>query len=314
MEVIIASRRTTWLALGGMSLAMLIYGANFAISRHAMLNGLTSHDMLALRFATAGLLLLPVFLADDGWRNCAGVGWRKGLVLTVMSGFPMSYLMMQGLQYAPAAHGAAIGPGTVTVIGAIGSVVLFGAAVTGRLVIGIGAVLVGLACLAIAGTTSSLPNVLLGDLYFLGVGLVWGGYPLAVQLWKVDGLKGTAIVSVLSIVYLPIYYALFFNGFQGVSWWVVAGHAFNQGVLNVIVGLWIWGWTARTLGAAIVGRFPPLIPVIGTFLAILILGEWPVRLQWIGVALIVAGLLLASWRRAAASPDAIPDHQPPSRP
>jgi drug/metabolite transporter (DMT)-like permease len=215
-----------------------------------------------------------------------------------MSGFPMSFLMMQGLQYAPAAHGAAIGPGTVTVIGAVGSVLLFGAAITGRLVFGIGAVLAGLACLAVAGTKSTLPDVLWGDLCFLGVGLLWGGYPLLVQYWKIDALKATAIVSVLSLAFLPVYFALFFNGFQGALWWIVLAHAINQGVLNVIVGLWIWGWAAQTLGAAVVGRFPPTIPVIGTFLAIPILGEWPIWLQWVGVGLIVSGLLLASWRRA----------------
>ncbi|MFO4986945.1 hypothetical protein RCK87_24670, partial [Salmonella enterica subsp. enterica serovar 1,4,[5],12:i:-] len=127
--------------------------------------------------------------------DCAGLGWKRGLILAVMSGFPMSFLLMTGLTFAPAAHGAVIGPGTVTVIGIVGSVVLFGALLTRQLVLGVIAVLVGLACLGIAGTTHSNPSIVFGDLCFLGVGLVWGGYPLLIQLWRVNALKATAVVS-----------------------------------------------------------------------------------------------------------------------
>jgi drug/metabolite transporter (DMT)-like permease len=290
-------RNRWWLAFAGMAFAMLIFGANFVLSRHAVLNGLTAHDIMALRFATGGLLLLPSFWAA-GLRDCAGVGWRRGLILAVMSGFPMSFLMLTGLTYAPAAHGATISPGLVTVIGIVGGIVLFGAALTRQLVIGVGAVLVGLACLAVAGTTHSNPTIMLGDLCFIGVGLIWGGYPLMIQYWRVDPLKATAIVSVLSLVYLPFYAAFFFRGFDVAPWWVIALHAFNQGVLNLIVGLWLWSWATRVLGPAVVGRFPPTIPVIGTVMAIPVLGELPGGLQIAGIAMIITGLFVASWRRS----------------
>ena len=92
------------------------------------------------------------------------------MVLAVMSGFPMSYLLLTGVTYAPAAHGATIGPGLVTVISIIGSVALFGAIITRQLVIGIVAVLLGLTCLGIADTTHTNPSILFGDLCFVGVG------------------------------------------------------------------------------------------------------------------------------------------------
>jgi drug/metabolite transporter (DMT)-like permease len=286
------------LAIIGMLGSVLIFGSNFVISRHAVLNGLSQHDLLALRFATAGLLLLlPIFLKAGGFANCGGVSWRRGIWLAITSGFPMTYLMLTGLTLAPAAHGATIGPGTVTLIGIAGSVVLFGAALTRNLVIGVIGVLAGLACLGIAGSTGASAGTLRGDLCFLGVGLLWGFYPLLIQLWKVDGLKGAAIVSVLSLLYLPFYFLFFFRGFDVAPWWVLVGHAINQGVLNVIVGLWIWGWAAHVLGAAVVGRFPPLIPVTGTLLAVPALGEIPGPLQVVGFVLIIGGLFVASWRR-----------------
>lgn len=290
-------RRRKRLAVAGMLASVLIFGSNFVISRHAVLNGLTQHDLLALRFATAGLLLLPVFLKAGGFANCGGVSWRRGIWLAITSGFPMTYLMLTGLTLAPAAHGATIGPGTVTLIGIAGSVVLFGAALTRNLVVGVIGVLAGLACLGIAGSTGASANTLRGDLCFLGVGLLWGFYPLLIQLWKVDGLKAAAIVSVLSMLYLPVYFLFFFRGFDVAPWWVLVAHAINQGVLNVILGLWIWGWAAHVLGASVVGRFPPLIPVTGTLLAVPVLGEIPGPLQVMGFALIIGGLFVASWRR-----------------
>jgi drug/metabolite transporter (DMT)-like permease len=289
------------LAIGAMFLTVLIFGSNFVISRYAVLNGLTAHDLLALRFATAGLLLLPNFL-KPGLARCGGVGWKRGFWLVLTSGFPMTYLMLTGLTMAPAAHGATIGPGTVTIIGIIGSVVLFGAVLSRRLIFGVASVLAGLACLAIAGSTGATSMTLWGDLCFLGVGLLWGFYPLLIQLWRVDGLQGAAIVSVLSLAYLPIYALFFFRGFDIAPWYVLVLHALNQGVLNVIIGLWIWGWAAHVLGASIVGRFPPMIPVTGTLLAIPLLGELPGPLQVAGFVLIIGGLFVASWRRPTRQP------------
>lgn len=287
------------LAFAGMALAMVIYGSNFVVSRHAVLNELSAHDLLALRFAVAGLILLPVF-GLTGWRDCAGVGWGRGLALTAMSGFPMSWLMLTGLTLAPAAHGASIGPGTVTLIGIVGGVVLFGTKLTRPLVIGVTVVLAGLAALALAGSkpSAATPHMLWGDLCFLGVGLLWGFYPLMLTLWKVDGLKATAIVSILSMAYLPFYALFFFRGFDVAPWHVLVLHGLNQGVLNVVVGLWIWAWAAKILTVGVAGRFPPMIPVIGTILGMPVLGEWPGPLQLAGIGLIVTGLFMAAWKPA----------------
>src|SRR3954451_7813243 len=116
------NRRLGILAMLG---AVAIYGANFGISRHALLHGLTPDDLVALRYGIAGTLLLPVFIRR-GVADCAGVGWRRGILLAIMSGVPMALIMNTGLSLAPASHGAAIGPGTVTVIGVVGSALLFG--------------------------------------------------------------------------------------------------------------------------------------------------------------------------------------------
>jgi drug/metabolite transporter (DMT)-like permease len=285
------NRRLAILAMLG---AVAIYGANFAISRHALLNGLTPDDLVALRYGIAGTLLLPVFIRR-GVADCAGIGWRRGIVLAIMSGVPMALLMNTGLAMAPASHAAAIGPGTVTVIGVIGSMVLFGVKPSRPIVIGIGVVLAGLAAIGVAGSRTGGPSIVVGDLLFFATGLLWGFYPLLLQKWNVGAMTSTAIVSVLSLVYIPVYALLLTPRILAVDPWVVLFHGINQGLLNVILGLWLWGHAVRVLGAATAQRFPPLIPVAGTLLAIPILGEWSPPLQAVGVALIVAGLGLAAF-------------------
>ncbi len=288
------SRRS--LAILAMLGAVTIYGTNFAISRHGIQNGMTPNDMTFVRFLVAGLILLPLFVRA-GIRDCAGIGWGRGLVLTVMSGLPMTLMMMQGLAWSPAAHGAAIGPGTVTVIGAIGGWLMFGNRPGWTVILGIAIVVAGLAMIGLAASTSGSRNVLLGDLCFFGVGLIWGGYPLMLQLWKVDPLRATAVLSVLSaLAFSPWYLVAGTGNILNVNPWIVALHAINQGVLNVVIGLWLWGFAVREVGAAQSGRFPPLIPVIGTVSAIPLLGEIPGLLQWIGIALIVGGLMVTTIR------------------
>jgi drug/metabolite transporter (DMT)-like permease len=287
-----SNRRLGVLAMLG---AVAIYGANFAISRHALLNGLTPDDLVALRYGIAGTVLLLVFIRR-GAADCAGIGWGRGILLAIMSGVPMALVMNTGLSLAPASHGAAIAPGTVTVIGVVGSALLFGVRPARIVLIGIGVVLLGLAAIGLAGSrTGGGSSILLGDLFFLATGLLWSLYPLLLQKWNVGAMSSTAIVSVLSLVYIPGY-ALFLNSrIFAVDPWVVVFHGVNQGLVNVILGLWLWGYGVRALGAAQAQRFPPLIPVAGTLLAIPILGEWPPPLQALGVMLIVAGLGLAAF-------------------
>lgn len=282
------------LGVAAMLGSVAIYGANFPLSRLATQQGLSPYDLAALRYAISGVLLFPVF-ARAGLTTCAGVGWRRGIVLAILSGVPMALVMNTGLKLAPAGHGAALAPGMVTVIGVVGSYLLFRARPSIYGLAGITVTLAGLACIAAAGTASGSANVIVGDLLFLANGMLWGFYPLLLQRWQVGGMVSTAVVSVLSLPYIPLYLALLSPGLLRVDPGVLAFHAVNQGLFNMILGLWLWGSAVRILGAARAQRFPPLIPVCGTLLAIPILGEWPGPLQALGVALIVSGLALAAF-------------------
>ena len=284
---------------------MVIYGANFAVTRLGTLNGLTPGDLAAFRFGIAGLLLLPVFIRHDG-AKCAGIGWRRGVILSITGGAVMTLCMNTGLKLAPAAHGAAFGPGTVTTVGVVYGMIAAGMRPSVLSILGLGTILAGLGTIAYAGSTSGGSNIPLGDALFFATGLLWGCYPILLHRWRVGPIVSAAVVAVLSLVYIPVWLLGGVAHLAEVSLGMILFQCVYQGVLNGIVGLWLWGHAVKVLGASRTQLFPPLIPVLGTLFAIPILGEVPGILQAGGVLLIVCGILASllgarlQARRAAA--------------
>ena len=291
-----AHRWAAGLAIAAMFASMLVFGANFALSRHAVQHGLTAYDLVFLRFGISGPLLLPLFLrAGRGIRDCAGVGWGRGLVLAATSGAPITLLLSAGVSLAPAAHGSALGPGTVTVVGVVYAIVMAGALPRWPIRIGLALALSGLIAIAAAGSASGSRAIVLGDLCFFATGLLWGFYPVLLHRWRVGAIVGAAICSVVSLAYLPVYLALLEPRLLAAPVGIILFQAVYQGLLVSILALWLWGHAVRVLGAEGTQLFPPLIPVIGTLIAIPILDEWPGAFQAVGIALIVSGLALSAW-------------------
>lgn len=278
------------LAVAAILAAMVIYGLNFAVTRYGTTHGLTPSDLAAFRFLVAGPVMLPIF-ARRGLLTCAGIGWPKGIALAVTSGALMTLAMNTGLSYAPAAHGAALGPGTVTAIGVVYGVLVSRTAPSLWTIAGLAAIGAGLGTVALSASTAGAPTVLLGDAFFVLTGLLWGFYPILVHRWRVEPTVGAAIVSVLSTAYLPFWLAGGVSHLAQVPLSLLVFQAVFQGLLNVVLGLWLWGHAVKTLGAARTQLFPPLIPVLGTLFAIPVLGEVPGPIQAGGLALVVGGIV-----------------------
>jgi drug/metabolite transporter (DMT)-like permease len=111
----VTSRPRLLLAVVAGLVAMLLYAGQFVLSRWTIQRTLSLWDLAALRFAAAGLLLLPV-VVRHGLAGAAGVGWGRSLALTITAGGPYTLIMFAGLSLAPAGHGAVIIPGATPVV------------------------------------------------------------------------------------------------------------------------------------------------------------------------------------------------------
>jgi drug/metabolite transporter (DMT)-like permease len=275
-----------------MLVVMAIYAMNFVAIRYSILSGLTAFDLVALRFGTAGALMLP-YLLRSGARDLGGVGWRRGVALACLAGAPYMLAFFSGLGYAPAGHGAVLNPGVIPLVVYAGLVVL------GRRSFSLGTasslflIVIGLA-LVTQSSFSASPETLYGDVLLLVTGMCWGLFTLLLRVWEVKPLQAAAVVSVLSLAYLPVYAAVYYDGFSRVSTLHAGAQAFYQGVMNAVVALYLVTYAVGRIGAQLTSLFSPMVPVVTTVVAMPLLGEIPSPSQWVGVAVVVIGMLSAA--------------------
>ena len=83
-------------------LAAAIWASYTVLARLAVKAGLSPGDLTLLRFLPGGLIMAPL-LWRWGFRDLGGIGWRRGLVLTLLAGPVFSLLLMSGFTLAPLA-------------------------------------------------------------------------------------------------------------------------------------------------------------------------------------------------------------------
>ena len=108
------------------------------------------------------------------------------------------------------------------------------------------------------------------------------------------------------IFYLPIYLYFRAEHLLAAPLTELLVQGFYQGVLTAVVSLVLYSFGVARLGASTAGAFIALGPVVAALLAIVVLGEWPRTSDWIGIAIITAGVALASGAFATSARSAVP--------
>ncbi len=203
------------------------------------------------------------------------------------------FLFFSGLKFAPASHAAVLNPGIIPAVVSFGLVLLGLQPFSARRLLALLLIFFGL----ILVTSSSFKlkgDLLLGDLLLFLSGISWGLFTLLCKLWQLKPFQATTIVCVLSMLYLPFYLIFFYRGFADVTLIHLVSQTVYQGVLNAIVALFLLTYAIKTLGAQIASVFSPLIPVLATLMAVPLLREIPDLWQWIGIVLVVSGMLFVA--------------------
>lgn len=240
--------------------------------------------------------LMAPFLWRWGWRDLGGIGWRRGLVLTLLAGPGFSMLFMTGFRLSPLAQGAVIAPACQMLAGLALSAWIAHQRWTRESAIGAAFVLLGLASV---GGDSLLQGsgglTLLGDALFAAAGLCWGLFGALSRRWQVEPLRITAVVAVLS-------FALFAPGFLRLADFgrlaqartgMLVMQVLAQGVGAGLVAVLAFSRAVALLGSGRAAFFGALVPGAASLLAIPVLGEVPGTLQVLGIVAVVLGLLIA---------------------
>jgi len=111
---------------------------------------------------------------------------------------------------------------------------------------------------------------------------------------RLDGLHAAAIAAVVSMIfYLPIYAVVAGARLLDVPIGDIVFQGLYQGVITMVISLFLYGRAISLLGASSGAAFGALGPAMAALIAIPALGEWPTRADWIAIMLISAGVYLA---------------------
>ena len=278
---------------------MALYGGQFVISRWSIQRTLSPWDLAAIRFAVAGVLMLPV-LARYGVTGAAGIGWGRSVALGITVGAPYTLVLFSGLSLAPAAHGAVIIPGAAPIVSALLLRLSFGEPVGRVRLAGLGLIVVGLVLVSWPSMWGGGDRVWLGDLLFVIAGVLWATFTVLARAWRVDPMRATAVVWVLALAYLPAYAAVAGGRLLTAPRGEIVFQAIYQGVGVAILALLLYTRAIATLGAGAASLFMPLIPVFGVLLAVPVLEEVPLPVQLAGMLAVCAGLAVAARASARA--------------
>jgi drug/metabolite transporter (DMT)-like permease len=286
------------LAFGYVCGIVMAFGASvaFAVARAGILGGLGPDDLIFVRFLTAGAVLLPL-LIYWGVPTVAGIGWRRGILLTLTGGPLFAILQTGGYAFAPLAHGAIIAPSTVTIVSTVAAAYFLGERLTRAHIIGAAVVLTGVGLVSWHGLSDSVAasKAWIGDLLFMTSSVLWAVFTLLIRHWRLDAVRVTVVVAVLSLVAVaPIY--LSFRGIAHLatlSLGALALQAVAQGLLQGVITFIAYAKSIQILGVSRAVLFPATVPAISVLVGIPVVAEIPDVMQIAGLVLVSVGMLIA---------------------
>ncbi len=270
--------------------AALCWALGFVAARHGVLIGLSPLVIALHRFVWPGLALIPV-LSADGLKNLGGMGWRRGIAITVFGGLPLALWSYIGYLYVPLGHGAIIQPSCASLGGMILARLVLKEALPARRIVGALAMVLGLAVIGAEALGTMGRDGLVGDLLFVAAGSFFAVFGMLLRLWRIAPMRAAAVTSVLSLAGLPIL-------LLGTDSLVAAGFLENlmqavvQGLFAGAGAIYLFARAVILLGVGRAALYPALVPPFTLLIGFLTVGEAPSLWQLLGLAIVLVGFRL----------------------
>lgn len=282
--------------LAAAALAVAICAAYPVATRAALQSSATPADLVFLRFAVGLLVLAP--LAWRVRREFTPGALRAGIPLAAFQGIGMAGLVVAGLQYAPAAHSAALGPGLTSAWVALLGFCFYRQPVDARHAVAVLASFGGVVALLAAGSHAGARDALAGDAMFLAASALGSLYILQLRATGLGPVVGATLVAAYSsLVIVP---AWLWQGAERLLRMPVlelAWHALWQGVLIGGVALLCIHFAAQRLGSQRAASAFAFVPALTTLLAWPALSERPGMAETVGIALVTFAVVIGTSNR-----------------
>ncbi len=275
--------------------AAFIWGVWPVASALGINQSLSALDLTALRFSVAGIIMLPLFWKQNlGFFGLGKLSWKAAILVVAGAGLPYVLVGTGGLEFAPAGHFGVMTPSTQLATSTFGSWLILKEKQSRTRWIAVGIILCGVVLTGWEGLQGHGETTWIGDLLFIGAGMLWGVFTLAVRYWSVQTFHAAALVAVWSsVLFFPVYLIFFDSGIPQASVSEVVFQGFFQGFLTSVVAIILYARAVVLLGAGRSAVFPTLVPVTTVILAIPVLGEFPTPFEIMGVIIVSIGMMIA---------------------
>jgi drug/metabolite transporter (DMT)-like permease len=293
------------------AVAVLIWASYPVATRAAVTGSFAPQDLVLLRFGVGALIFMPYLLRHG--RHFGRAAWLQGVPLTLYHGAGMAALAITGMQFAPANHAAALGPGVNAAWVALLGFLVFAQRPSRRAVAGAVLCLIGVALLAFWSASARTFSVLTADAMFLAASALAALYVLQLRRQGIGVMQGAAMVSLYStFMVVPCYLWSAPGTLARVTPAELLWQVLWQGVLIGCVALIALNQAITRLGPERSSALVASVPVLTAILALVFLGEIPSTAEIAALVAISAGVSIAAAPpRAAPMPAALLLAAPP---
>jgi len=273
--------------------ASLGWAAGFVAAKHGIGIGFSPADLAFHRFFWTGLLLMPLALRA-GLRDLGGIGWGRGLLMSVLAGPPQAMIAYTGFILVPLGHGTTIQPACAALFGLILATLVLREHPSVQRVIGGATIIAGLLVFGAESLATLGHEGVGGDLLFATAGFFWASFGTLLRLWHVPGTRAAALVAALSvIVYAPLHGVLVgYHAMLQMNLWETLLQVVVQGVLAGALPIYLFARAIVLIGAGRAATFPALVPGFALIIGYLALGVVPSWPQLVGLLIVLVGFRL----------------------
>ncbi|WP_290577199.1 DMT family transporter [Ketobacter sp.] len=277
------------------TVAVLIWSGFILVSRFGGIGPLLPADVIAIRYATCSLLLLPVWLFVYRFNLLN----PRLIVAALIGGLGYALCAFQGFQSAPASHAAILLPGLLPLFIAMLSYASSAEAFTPVKWIGVASISAGIFCLFWFEILHE-DGVQGGQGWFVGAAFCWAVFSVLIKRWQISPWQATVSLAVVTaLAYLPVYVFLLEKNISLEHWRHVALQSVYQGFLATIVQMLCYVQAVRRIGPASMGSMMALVPLIAGFSAVFLYDE-PLGVPLIVCLVLVSlGVWVANLKRAS---------------
>lgn len=270
--------------------AALCWALGFVGARHGILIGMSPLVLALHRYVWPGLALIPVIVADRSG-TLGGMGWQRGIAITLFAGLPLALWSYFGYVYVPLGHGAIIQPSCAALGGLVLARLVIKEPLPPRRIVGALAMVVGLALIGAEALHTMGVHGVVGDMLFVAAGSSFAVFGMLARLWHIPSLRAVAVTSVLSLAGLPLLWFDYRN-FVAVGFLENFMQAVVQGGFAGAGAIYLFTRAVILLGAGRAALFPALVSPFTLLIGAFTLGEMPSPLQLVGLVVVLIGFRL----------------------